>query len=305
MSFLDPAAALRLETLAVRARIVVEGALSGMHRARLHGSSVEFAEHKEYAPGDEIRHLDWKVYAKADRYYVKRFEQESELTTYLVVDGSASMAYQGDGVSKLAYATHLAAALAYLLIRQRDRVGLSVFGDASLDRYVPPRGRPTHLHDLLSVLEEVQARGAHGEEGLGSALERLAELARRRRTLIVVVSDFFDRDPRALDVLRFLRARGDDVVAFQTLDPHELELPPGGLTMFHALEGSGRLLAHPASIRRQYQRRMQAFLDRVREACVSGGIEHHLVATSRPFEDTLIDFLTQRAGGGAEAAWSS
>lgn len=297
--FLDPAAIARLETLPVRARVIVEGALTGLHRARLHGSSVEFSEHKEYAAGDEIRHIDWKVYGKADRYYVKRFEQESELTTYLVLDGSGSMSYRGGGVSKLSYGAHLVAALAYLLIRQRDRVGLSVFGDPALDRYVPPRGRPAHLRDLLAVLEDVAERGGSGEEGPGAALERLAEVARRRRNLVVVVSDLFDRDPRALDVLRHLRARGDDVVVFQVLDRDELELPFDGLTMFRALEGKGRLLAHASSIRRQYRERLDAFLGGVRDSCLAGGIDYHLAATDQPFERTLLDFLVARGGGGS------
>ncbi|HYU16498.1 MAG TPA: DUF58 domain-containing protein, partial [Candidatus Acidoferrum sp.] len=160
---LDPLTVSRLETLPVRARVIVEGALSGLHRARLHGSSVEFAEHKEYTPGDEIRHIDWKVYGRADRFYIKQFEQESELSCYLALDSSGSMAYgdrdDGAELSKLGYAAHLLAALAYLLIRQRDKVGLLVFGDEALDRYVPPRARPAHLHDLLAVLEEVIRAG--------------------------------------------------------------------------------------------------------------------------------------------------
>src|SRR5690606_28263976 len=153
--FLDPVTVSRLETLPIKARVIVEGALSGLHRARLHGSSVEFAEHKEYSPGDEIRHIDWKVYGRADRYYVKQYEQESELTCYLVLDATGSMAYRGRGLAKLEYAAYLLGALAYLLIRQRDKVGLLVFGDQTLDRYVPPRARPAHLHDILTVLEDV------------------------------------------------------------------------------------------------------------------------------------------------------
>src|SRR5689334_22184114 len=134
MGFLDPNVLARLGPLPVKARIIVEGALSGMHRASHHGSSVEFAEHKEYSAGDDIRHLDWKVYAKADRYYVKQFEQESELTAYLILDASGSMGYRGDSLSKLEYASYLLASLAYLLIRQRDKVGLLVFGDETLER---------------------------------------------------------------------------------------------------------------------------------------------------------------------------
>lgn len=307
LGLLDPMTVSRLETLPVRARVIVEGALSGLHRARLHGSSVEFAEHKEYSPGDEIRHIDWKVYGRADRFYVKQFEQESELSCYLALDASGSMDYgdtgrdKKDGLSKLVYAAHLMAALAYLLIRQRDKVGLLVFGDDSLDRYVPPRARPAHLHDLLAVLEEVTRVGGRGSEPTHTALDRLGELSRQRRSLLIVASDLFEQpDGHALGVLRRLRARGHDVALFQILHPHELELPFDSLTLFESLEDKRQLLVDPAAIRRQYKRRMAEFLDRVRSECVRGGVEHHLVATSRPIEQALLEFLTQRAGRRAQ-----
>lgn len=301
-ALIDPMTVTRLETLPVRARVIVEGALSGLHRARLHGSSVEFAEHKEYSPGDEIRHIDWKVYGRADRFYVKQFEQESELSCFLALDASGSMEYGDEqGMSKLRYAAHLLAALAYLLIRQRDKVGLMVFGDAGLDRYVPPRARPAHLHDLLAVLEEVIRTGGRGSEPTHAALDRLGELTRKRRSLVVVASDLFEPEGRSMGVLRRLRARGHDVALFQVLHPHELELPFEGLTLFESLEDPRELLVEPSAIRRQYKRRMAAFLDKVRAECVSGGVEHHLVATSRPLEQALLDFLTQRAGRGARA----
>jgi len=300
MGLLDPVTVTRLETLPVRARVIVEGALSGLHRARLHGSSVEFAEHKEYSPGDEIRHIDWKVYGRADRFYVKQFEQESELSCFLALDASGSMEYgpEKEALSKVGYAAHLLAALAYLMIRQRDKVGLLVFGDDALDRYVPPRARPAHLHDLLAVLEEVTRVGGRGSEPTYAALDRLGELTRKRRSLVIIASDMFEPEGRALGVLRRLRARGHDVALFQILHPHELDLPFEGLTLFEGLEDRRELLVDPAAIRRQYKRRMAAFLDKVRAECVRGGVEHHLVATSRPLEQALLDFLVQRAGRG-------
>jgi uncharacterized protein (DUF58 family) len=298
LGLLDPVTVSRLETLPVRARVIVEGALSGLHRARLHGSSVEFAEHKEYSPGDEIRHIDWKVYGRADRFYVKQFEQESELSCFLALDASGSMDYgRGEGLSKLRYSALLLAALAYLLIRQRDKVGLLVFGDEALDRYVPPRARPAHLHDLLAVLDEVTSAGGRGSEPTHLALDRLGELTRQRRSLLIVASDLFEQpEGGALSVLRRLRARGHDVALFQILHPHELELPFEGLTLFESLEDERELLVDPSAIRRQYKRRMASFLDRVRAECVRGGVEHHLVATARPIEQALLEFLTARAG---------
>jgi len=157
---LDPLQLARLGSLPVKARVIVEGAISGLHRASVHGSSVEFAEHKEYSPGDELRHVDWKAYAKLDRYYVKQFEQESQLTLYLVLDASASMKFAGGGLSKLEYAGLSLAALAYLVIQQQDKVGLVTCGDRGIETMVPPRARTTHLHDLLGVLDQVMTKAA-------------------------------------------------------------------------------------------------------------------------------------------------
>src|ERR1051325_12255697 len=189
---IDPAQLARLGALAIKARVIVEGALSGLHRASVHGSSVEFAEHKEYSPGDELRHVDWKAYAKLDRYYVKQFEQESQLTVYLVLDASASMAFAGGGLPKLEYAGLTLAALAYLVIQQQDKVGLITCGDRSLETLVPPRARTTHLHDLMAVLESILARGGTGDESPAAALARIAALTPRRRALTVCAHDAFD-----------------------------------------------------------------------------------------------------------------
>src|SRR5262245_49612721 len=189
---IDPAQLSRLGSLPIKARVIVEGALSGLHRASVHGSSVEFSEHKEYSPGDELRHIDWRAYAKVDRYYVKQYEQESQLTVYLVLDASASMAFAGGGLAKLEYAGLALAALAYLVIQQGDKVGLLACGDHAIETLVPPRGRTTHLHDLLSVMDQLMTKGGVGDESPAAALNRIAELARRRRCLIVLASDLFD-----------------------------------------------------------------------------------------------------------------
>jgi uncharacterized protein (DUF58 family) len=306
VSFLDPKALAQVSGMALRARIIVEGALTGMHRARLRGSSVEFAEHKEYAPGDEIRHIDWKAYAKVDRYYVKQFEQESQLTAFLVLDASASMAYAGKGLSKLAYASYLVAALAYMLVHQRDRVGLVAFGDERVDSYVPPRARPAHLGDLLAVLEDIDRRGGQGAEPAAAALDRVAELAGRRRALVVLASDLFERDADSLVVLRRLQARGHDVTVFHVLDPDELEFPFQGLTRFESLEDQRALLVEPDGMRRAYLRRLQAFLERAERACVDAGVAYQRVPTAQPVERTLLDFLGMRGRlAGAGRTWSS
>ena len=294
MPFLDPTTIARLGALPIRARVIVEGAMTGLHRSRLHGSSVEFAEHKVYSPGDEIRHIDWKAYGKLDRYYVKQFEQESQLTVYLVLDASGSMDFAGGGLKKLDYAATALAALAYLVIGQQDRVGLSVFGAPEVAALVPPRGKTTHLHDVLAVLDQVIARGGRGEVSPADALERIAEQARRKRALIVLASDLFDPDDRTLDVLRRLRAQKHDVALLHVLDPHERTLPYEGLTVFEALESEHKLLANPGAIRKEYLARMEAFLAQVASRCADGGVDYHLISTDRPLEQTLLDLVAAR-----------
>jgi len=295
MRFLDPVALSRLGTMTLKARTVVEGALSGLHRSPHHGSSVEFAEHKEYSPGDELRHVDWKAYAKLDRYYVKQFEQESQLTVYLVLDASASMAFSGGGIAKLEYGGLLLAALAYLVIQQQDKVGLIACGDRSLETLVPPRGRTNHFHDLMAVLESILARGAAGDESPAAALARIAELTRRRRALVVLASDLFDPDDETLRALAQLRAQRHDVSVIHLLDPHERSFPYDGLTQFDALESAHKVLVNPAAIRRDYLDRMDAFLAKVRGALTAAGVDYHLIDTSQPLEQTLLALLVARS----------
>ncbi|MBI4512079.1 MAG: DUF58 domain-containing protein [Deltaproteobacteria bacterium] len=294
--------------MTLRARTIVEGALSGLHRSPHHGSSVEFAEHKEYSPGDEIRHIDWKAYGKFDRYYVKRFEEETELTAYVLLDRSGSMTYRGDGISKLEYAAYLTAALAYLLIRQQDRVGLLAFGGAKEPEYMPPRAHAAHLHDLMAAIERVAASATEGETSLAKVLDRVAELARRRKSLIVLCSDMFDRSPEIPKLLRRLRVMRHDVAVVQVLDEHELTLPFEGVTLFQSLEDDRRLLVDPRAIRHAYLKELRAFLDRTRSACTEGDVEYFLVPTTRPLERTLLDFLisrSSRAGARVKGSPSS
>ncbi len=304
-SGIDPAQLARLGSLAIKARVIVEGALSGLHRASVHGSSVEFAEHKEYSPGDELRHVDWKAYGKLDRYYVKQYEQESQLTVYLVLDASASMAFTGGAtMAKLDYGGLCLAALAYLVIQQGDRAGLLASGAGapgpgpyreSARTMVPPRARSTHLHDLLGVLDGVIKQGGAGDASPAAALARISELSRRRRALIVLASDLFDQDDETLRVLAQLRAQRHDVSVLHVLDPHELAFPYDGLTLFEALESSQKLLVNPAAIKRDYLERMGAFLTKCRGTLAAAGVDYHLVSTDRPLDRTLLDLVVARS----------
>ena len=292
---ISPEQLARLGSLPIKARVIVEGALSGLHRASMHGSSVEFAEHKEYSPGDEVRSIDWKAFAKVDRYYVKQFEQESQLTVHLVLDASASMRFAGGGISKLEYGALALAALAHLVIQQQDKIGFVACGDRALETVVPPRARATHLHDVLGVIEQVLARGAHGDESPAHALARIAELARRRRSLIVIASDLFDSDDETVRELCRLRAQRHDVSVLHVLDPHERTFPYDGLTEFRALESQGKMLVNPTAIRKDYLARLDAFLARCKGTLAEAGIDYHLVSTDQPLELTLLDLLVARS----------
>ena len=292
---ISPEQLARLGSLPIKARVIVEGALSGLHRASVHGSSVEFAEHKEYSPGDELRHVDWKAYAKLDRYYVKQYEQESQLTVYLVLDASASMKFGGGGMQKLEYAGLLVAALAYLIVQQQDKVAFVATGDRSVDVVVPPRARTSHLHDLLGVLDDVMKKGAAGDESPAHALERIAEQSRRRRSLIVLASDLFDTDDEVVKLLCTLRAQRHDVSVLHVLDPHERTFPYDGLTEFQALESHAKLLVNPQAIRRDYLERMDAFLGNCALTLAKAGVDYHLTSTDRPLDAALLELLISRA----------
>jgi uncharacterized protein (DUF58 family) len=291
MALLDPAALARLQNLELRARTVVEGALAGLHRSPHHGASVEFAEHKEYTAGDEIKHIDWKAYGKFDKYYVKRFEEETELRAYLLVDTSESMAYRGAGGSKLDYARVLAASLAYLLLRQQDQVGMIAFG-ARLRGYLPPRARGGHLADLLLALDGLEA---NGPTDLARGLSYVSEVA-QRRALVVVLSDLLDTTPaegrnEVRHILRGLRARKHDVCVLHVLDRDELTLPFEGTTQFESMEDGRRLLAEPADVRRAYLDEVGRFVEGWRRGLAEGDVEYHLVDTSRAPADVLLEFL--------------
>jgi uncharacterized protein (DUF58 family) len=293
----DAMALSRVTDLKLRARTVVEGALAGLHRSPHHGASVEFAEHKEYSPGDEVRHIDWKAFGKFDKYYVKRYEEETELRGYLLIDCSASMGYAGgapaSSVSKLTYAGQLASSLSYLLLKQQDQAGLIAFAE-TMRGYLPPRGRASHLADLL---EAIAALSPSGRTDLGRAVAYVSDVA-RRRSLIVMFSDLLESGFEAVRLLRGLRARRHDVVLFHVLDGDELRLPETsfeGPTLFCGMEDDRELLADPRLVRRQYLAAVEEFTGNVRRGCAEGDVEYHLVDTTRPPSDVLRDFLRGRA----------
>lgn len=288
--FLDPAALTRLGNLKIRARHVVEGVLTGLHRSPHKGSSVEFAEYKEYAPGDEIRLIDWKAFAKSDKYYVKQFEEETNLRAYILLDASGSMTFTSHEVSKLAYAQTLAASLAYLLIRQGDAAGLMLF-DERPGVYLPPSGRSNHLDDILRILEKIEAAGR--PTNTVAALNAVAERV-RRRSLIILISDMLETAEEVGHLLRVLRSRKMDVVLFHVVDPHEITLPYEGLTLFEGLEGEGDVLVEPDDIRDGYVALMKEHFDTLERVAREAHMDYHRVLTTEPYEDALLALLASR-----------
>jgi uncharacterized protein (DUF58 family) len=291
---LDPKDIARLESMAVRARVIVEGAFAGMHQNPHAGASIEFSEHKEYAPGDDIRRIDWKAVGRVDRYYIKRFEDETEMRTFLLVDASASMGYARKQVSKLAYASYLAAALAYLLARQGDPAGLLVF-DERTRQFLPPRTRGGHIRDLLLALEGLYPAGRTEP---GKALAQVGELA-ERRSLVALFTDLLDAPADLADRLRQLRSRGNDVVLFQILDPDEVELPYDDVTQFEGLEPEDdrRLLVDPRDLRASFARESAALRERWRQTCVEARVEYRFATTADPPAEILRAFLFGRQRG--------
>jgi uncharacterized protein (DUF58 family) len=290
---LDPVDLARLASMSLRARVIVEGAFAGMHHNPHAGTSIEFAEHKEYAPGDDLRHMDWKAVARVERYYIKRFEDETEMRTFLLVDASASMGYKRAGVSKLEYASYLAAALGYLLAQQGDPTGLVVF-DERTRQYLPPRTRGGHIRDLLLALEAVYAAGRTEP---GRALAHVGELA-DRRSLVVLMTDLLDAPEDLGERLRQLRSRGHDVALFHLLDPDEVELPVGELDLTEFVgvepEDARHLLCDPSDVAASFARESLALRERWRLACLEARVEYLFATTATPPSEILRAFLFDR-----------
>jgi uncharacterized protein (DUF58 family) len=288
---LDPRTLARIQGLELRARRIVEGYVAGLHRSPYQGFSNEFAEHREYAPGDDLRYVDWKVFGKTDKVYLKQFEEETNLICYLLLDTSQSMQYQGPGapLSKLAYAQCAAASLAYLVLRQRDSVGLVTF-DQEVRQLIRPSSSPTQLKQLVRVMEETTAaRKTRTGPIFHDLAERLA-----RRGIVVVLSDLFDDVEAMLAGLKHFRHRRHDVIVLHLLDPAELDFPFQQVTMFKGLEALGDVLTEPRSLRAAYQKEIAAYLRRVRTGCLAQQIDYRTVRTDEPLDTVLTAFLSAR-----------
>lgn len=291
--FIDPGALMRIKSLQLRAQVVVEGFFSGLHRSPLHGFSVEFSEYRQYTFGDDLRYLDWRLYARSDRYYVKRFEDETNLRCYLLVDMSRSMGYGTEQVSKADYAKTAAATLAFFLSLQRDAVGLVTF-DQRIAEYVPARFRPGHLHQIMQGLERSLAGS---ETRLEPPLEQLARTV-KKRGLIVLISDLL-ADIETLETqLGYLRSRGHEVVVLRVLDPREVEFDFDDAAIFSDLESGREIYVDPASVRASYLQRFAVHHADIRRACANLGIDYYDLTTDRPLELAIFDLLHARLRRG-------
>jgi len=274
----------------LRARLVVEGFITGMHKSPYHGFSVEFTEHRQYMPGDEIKHIDWKAYGKTDRFYIKQFEEETNLKSYLIIDASRSMDYASKGnIKKFEYVSYLAAALAYLMIEQRDAVGLTLF-DEVVRVSLPPRATRSYLKEILKELEF--ARPAN-KTGTAAALNLIAEQM-KRRGLVIVLSDCFDKPESVMTALKHFRHKGNEVVLMQVLDPLERSFAFGGDAIFKDLETQEELMTQPWHIQKAYQQSMQEFLDYYKRQCRDNNIDYVLLDTSMSFDKALFEYLNKR-----------
>jgi uncharacterized protein (DUF58 family) len=287
--YLDPAVLARLGTLDLKAKTIVEGVLSGLHRSPYRGFSVEFAEYRQYIPGDALSTIDWKVYARSDRHYVKKFEEDTNLDCHLLLDVSGSMSYGSGAVTKREYGCYLAAALAYLMHRQRDAVGLIAFDDRIVQR-VPPGARAGHLKTVLLALERLPVgQRTDVAKPLGDLAKVLA-----KRGLVVVISDLLDEPSRVIDGLRHFRQRGTDVIVFHLLDHEELHFQFDDAARFRDVETAAEVFADPSAVRGRYLQRMERFVATYKRELGGAGIDYHLLDTSKPLDLALMSYLDAR-----------
>ena len=288
-SLISPQAVMSIRNLELRARVIVQGFWNGIHRSPYHGFSVEFTEYRQYTPGDDPRYVDWRVFARSDRFFIKKFEDETNLRCYLVVDNSRSMSFGTLTYTKAEYSTTLAATIAYFLYLQGDAVGLLTFDD-QVREYLPARHRSGHLRHLMLALD----KPADGRvTNLGAPLKRLVEII-HKRGVVIVISDFLSRIDRLQADLTALAACGHEVIVFQVLDPAEINFEFGKAAMFEDLESGGTLFIDPSAARKEYLSKLEQHLASVRAMCQRLGIVFYPLSTERPLELALFDFLRQR-----------
>jgi len=287
--YLDPTVLAKLDRLDLKARLIVEGFISGLHKSPFHGFSVEFAQHREYSQGDDLRRIDWKVFARSDRHYIKEYEEETNLVAYVLVDISESMRYGSGEMDKLAYGSCVAASLIYLMLQQRDSVGLALFDD-HVRRLIRDSSNPGHRLALFHALENVTP---NGKTDIGLVLNEMAGRV-RRRGMIILISDLFGDADRILAGLRHLRHQGHEAIVFHVLDEDEITFPFNELTLFKGMEGHPQLYTEPRALRDAYLAELNGFCDRMRADCTEHRIDYQRLSTADPLDVALSAYLANR-----------
>lgn len=291
--YLDPLIVAKLDNMALRARLVVEGYLIGQHKSPYHGFSVEFAEHRAYGSGDEIRHIDWKLYGKTDRYYVKRYEEETNLRSYILLDTSQSMTYGSGAITKLEYGSYLSAALTYLMLNQKDAMGLVLF-DEKIRKFIPPRAAPSHANIIMGALDKIQSAN---DTQIRPTLDYMAERI-KKRGLVILISDLLDGPDQVLMGLNHFRYNKQEMIVFHLLDRQELEFQFGDRTKFRDLETDETITTEPWHIRSAYQELIEMHQRKYRLGCRNQRIDYVPLFTDQPLDLALNEYLNKRQKTG-------
>ncbi len=289
LNFLDPSVLASLDNLELRARVVVEGFLSGLHKSPRRGFSVEFNDYRNYYPGDDMRHVDWKLYARSEKFYIKQYEDETNVRCFIALDTSASMAYTSGGISKFEYARTLASALAYFIMRQRDAVGLITFDD-EVREFIPAKCRQPHLIRILRSLAQLES-GTRTD-----VVKPLADLASHlhKKSLVILITDMLDDESRVINALQNLRSMGNDVITFQIMDNAELNFPFNEPSELIDMESNESFITSPAAIREAYLKNLNEFLEYCRKQCQSSGVDYCLINTKDPLDEALSSYISKR-----------
>ena len=290
-SYLDPKIISRISSLDLRARLVVEGFMVGLHKSPYHGFSVEFSQHRPYMQGDNLRSVDWRVFGKTEKYYIKQYEEETNLRSYIILDSSKSMSYSSNKiVSKLDYASTLVAALSYMMIKQQDAVSLTIYSD-EIQKYLPPKSSNSYLQQILKELVDLKASS---KTNTSDALNKIAEKI-RRRGLVIIISDFFDDVDKTLKAIKHFAHQKNEVIIFQVLDPLERTFGFGKDAIFKDLETDEELTTQPYQIQKAYQEAMNEFTNKIKRECLNSNFDYNLLDTTTPFDKALFSYIQKRS----------
>ncbi len=290
LQYLHPDVVAKLGSMELRARLVVEGFITGLHKSPFHGFSAEFSEHRQYRPGDDIKRIDWKIFGRTDRYYVKQYEDETNLRCMIALDQSASMGYASDGhITKFQYASYLAAALAYLVLQQRDAAGIATYS-TDIESYLPPRSKRSYVRELIRTVDEATP---HDKTGTAQALHRLAERL-TRRGLVIIISDLFDDPASIMQALRHFRHNKHDVLVMHILDPRELDFDFRSSAVFKDMETGEEITTQPLQLKHSYRTAVEEFCTTIKRGCHAQNIDYVRITTDRPFDAALREYLVKR-----------